>query len=306
MQRYDSCRLYHSYTVNFQTTLERVKLWDSFLKSGSATPLQAQPSLPDMNGSGGKHSGTHQLSSSQKKRIRELLKTARKDPAHSQLGLQSYLLSPIQRIPRYKLLLEALAECTPSLDDPSQPDADLVIALRLISDLTLEMNEKTRDSEGRKRLLYWQARIKSRGQSPLVAPHRSLLKEGTMVLSRVVRRKSAIVTTKNAMSEEQTSLVQIHTLDVDTTPQTLVRTKRRILLVRAMMLTLAHSVRSSISSAAIVSFFSPGQRVTTTRSTSSPWSDWADRSAVLTNLLHSLALSLVSCSSADTCAQTPS
>ena len=217
------CRLYHSYTVNFQTTLERVKLWDSFLKSGSATPLQPQPSLPDINGSGGKHPGTHQLSSSQKKRIRELLKTARKDPAHSQLGLQSYLLAPIQRIPRYKLLLEALAECTPSLDDPNQPDADLVTALNLIADLTLEMNEKTRDSEGRKRLLYWQARIKSRGQSPLVAPHRSLLKEGTMVLSRVVKRKSAIVATKNMMSEEQTSLVQIHTLDIDTTPQSLVR-----------------------------------------------------------------------------------
>lgn len=214
-------KLYHSYTVNFQTTLERVKLWDSFLKGGSATPLQAQPSLSEINSGGGRSPATHQLSSSQKKRIRELLKTARKDPAHSQLGLQSYLLSPIQRIPRYKLLLEALAECTPSHDDPNQPDANLVTALNLISGLTLEMNEKTRDSEGRKRLLYWQARIKSRGQSPLVAPHRSLLKEGNMVLSRVVKRKSAIVATKNIMSEEQTSLVQIHTLDIDTTPQSL-------------------------------------------------------------------------------------
>ena len=45
------------------------------------------------------------LSSSQRKRIKGYLKRCRMNPRHSQLNLEGYLLLPVQRIPRYRLLV---------------------------------------------------------------------------------------------------------------------------------------------------------------------------------------------------------
>lgn len=45
------------------------------------------------------------LSSGQKKRIKGYLKRCRMNPRHSQLNLEGYLLLPVQRIPRYRLLV---------------------------------------------------------------------------------------------------------------------------------------------------------------------------------------------------------
>lgn len=45
------------------------------------------------------------LTSSQRKRIKAYLKRCRMSPRHSQLNLEGYLLLPVQRIPRYKLLV---------------------------------------------------------------------------------------------------------------------------------------------------------------------------------------------------------
>jgi hypothetical protein len=45
------------------------------------------------------------LSSSQRKRIKQWLKRCRMNPRHSQLNLEGYLLLPVQRIPRYRLLV---------------------------------------------------------------------------------------------------------------------------------------------------------------------------------------------------------
>jgi hypothetical protein len=47
--------------------------------------------------------------------------------------------------------------------------------------LASEMNERKRESEGRHRLLHWQQRIGNRFKSPLVQPHRQLVREGSMV-----------------------------------------------------------------------------------------------------------------------------
>ena len=47
------------------------------------------------------------LSSSQRKRIKQFLKRSRLNPKHSQLNLESYLLLPVQRIPRYRMLVSA-------------------------------------------------------------------------------------------------------------------------------------------------------------------------------------------------------
>jgi hypothetical protein len=45
------------------------------------------------------------LSSSQKKRIKSYLKRCRMSPRHSQLNLEGYLLLPVQRIPRYRMMV---------------------------------------------------------------------------------------------------------------------------------------------------------------------------------------------------------
>lgn len=49
--------------------------------------------------------GVPNLSASQKKRIKAYLKRCRMNPRHSQLNLEGYLLLPVQRIPRYRLLV---------------------------------------------------------------------------------------------------------------------------------------------------------------------------------------------------------
>jgi RhoGEF domain len=112
-----------------------------------------------------------------------LAQRCRSHPKHSQLNLESYLLLPVQRIPRYKLLLESLVACTPADDGSStlSPHPVLGKAVDLMTALASEMNERKRESEGRHRLLYWQQRIGNRFKSPLVQPHRHLVREGSMV-----------------------------------------------------------------------------------------------------------------------------
>lgn len=48
---------------------------------------------------------TTPLTDKQRKRIKSFLKRCRLNPRHSQLNLEGYLLLPIQRIPRYKMLV---------------------------------------------------------------------------------------------------------------------------------------------------------------------------------------------------------
>lgn len=110
------------------------------------------------------------LSSTQRKRMKAFLKQCRAHPQHSQIGCDSYLLMPIQRVPRYKMLLEALLSCTP-VDDGSymlSPNPRIAAALELVTHLATDLNERKRESEGRQRLLYYQSRIGQKFKSPLV------------------------------------------------------------------------------------------------------------------------------------------
>jgi hypothetical protein len=49
--------------------------------------------------------GIPNLTTSQRKRIKTYLKRCRLNPRHTQLNLEGYLLLPVQRVPRYKLLV---------------------------------------------------------------------------------------------------------------------------------------------------------------------------------------------------------
>ncbi|KAJ3145277.1 hypothetical protein HDU86_001113 [Geranomyces michiganensis] len=90
------------------------------------------------------------------KKIRTLLKHARTHPQHSQINLQAFLLLPVQRLPRYKLLLESLLGCT----GPEHEDFDpLCRAVEQVRARVAECNENKRAAEDRETALAVTARI---------------------------------------------------------------------------------------------------------------------------------------------------
>jgi hypothetical protein len=133
-------------------------------------------------------SGVPLLTSSQKKRIRSFVKRCRLDPRHTQLNLEGYLLLPVQRIPRYRLMvcihyrfvgsvtnrivyqLENLRRSTPPQYEYMEDSIDR--AFNEIASLANNINEGKREAESRHKLVHWQARIRGRFPSPLVQPHR--------------------------------------------------------------------------------------------------------------------------------------
>jgi ribosomal protein S15P/S13E len=147
----------------------------------------SNPGVADVGSSSA--NGMANLTTSQKKRIKSYLKRCRMNPRHSQLNLEGYLLLPVQRIPRYRLLvshilslilikltlrkLEELLRSTPPSNGYIEDPLDK--ALAEISSLANNMNEGKRESESRRKLVQWQSRIRGRFPSPLVQPHRSVL-----------------------------------------------------------------------------------------------------------------------------------
>ncbi|ODN81762.1 hypothetical protein L202_02145 [Cryptococcus amylolentus CBS 6039] len=191
---------YSTYITNFDNALARMKTW-SGTSSGTSTPtfpgkagsnmsstaINAGMSAISLPSAAPTASGP-QMSSSQKKRVKAFLQKGKDHPMHSQISLESYLLLPIQRIPRYKLLLTELAMCTPARADGFRDTLD--DALIEISSLASLMNEEKRDADSRLRLINWQKRFTNSGRSPLVQPHRRLMFEGPLTLSRIVKKAS--------------------------------------------------------------------------------------------------------------------
>jgi hypothetical protein len=84
------------------------------------------------------------LSKSSMKRFAHFLKMAKSHPQHTQLNLQSYLILPIQRLPRYKLLLSELLDAS---DIEHDDFASLSKAKEFISSQIIHLNEKKRLKE---------------------------------------------------------------------------------------------------------------------------------------------------------------
>jgi len=120
-----------------------------------------------------------------KKKMKEFLRRCAKHPNHNQLALQGYLLLPVQRIPRYKMLLRDLLENTWSDHVDYQ---DISTALDKISSRADEMNERKRQYENHEKVLLIQNRIIGQYKTPLVQPHRKVVREGMLHLIRVVTR----------------------------------------------------------------------------------------------------------------------
>ena len=70
---------------------------------GISMAITSSPNaLPDTSPAA---TGIPNLTTSQRKRIKSYLKRCRLNPRHTQLNLEGYLLLPVQRVPRYKLLV---------------------------------------------------------------------------------------------------------------------------------------------------------------------------------------------------------
>ncbi|KAF9480056.1 hypothetical protein BDN70DRAFT_857500 [Pholiota conissans] len=230
-------KMYSSYINNFDSSVQRVKYWTSDKNApapSSPQALMTSPSSSQLVGLGismamasspnvisetsPAATGIPNLTTSQRKRIKAYLKRCRLNPRHTQLNLEGYLLLPVQRVPRYKLLLEELLRSTPPtyeyMDDP------LDKALAEIALLANNMNEGKRESESRRKLVQWQTRIRGKFPSPLVQPHRRLIMDGPLLLTRVVRKSSVSFEAINAQGDA--SIVQIDCLAPELTPRPLV------------------------------------------------------------------------------------
>ncbi|KAJ7169601.1 hypothetical protein C8R46DRAFT_948810 [Mycena filopes] len=225
-------KMYSSYINNFDNALQRVKNWTAAPGPSNTTPTMTPSasqlaglgltlssiSSPNVTPDAGSASGVPPLSTSQRKRLRKYLDRCRISPRHSQLNLEGYLLLPVQRIPRYRLLLEDLLRSTPPtyeyMDDP------LDRSLAEISLLANNMNEGKRESESRRKLVQWQARIRGKFPSPLVQPHRRLIMDGQLLLTRVVRKAMVSFEAINAQGDPCT--VQVDCLAPELTPRPLV------------------------------------------------------------------------------------
>ncbi|GJN89431.1 hypothetical protein Rhopal_002411-T1 [Rhodotorula paludigena] len=166
-------KIYSSYINSFDDALARIQTWAKTSgRSRSNTSTSASgssPALGSLNTFDATAGLPSTLSSSQKKRIKSWLKRCRAHPSHSQISLESYLLLPIQRIPRYRLLLETLLSATPellpvdaapvtssplaqdALAEPDDPHQVIARAVREMDEVAVTLNESKRENEGLKR-----------------------------------------------------------------------------------------------------------------------------------------------------------
>ncbi|XP_072400066.1 rho guanine nucleotide exchange factor 39 [Diabrotica undecimpunctata] len=91
--------------------------------------------------------------------------------------LSALLITPIQRVPRYKLLLTQLLNLTKPTEDDYE---SLKECLEKIEDAAEHINKIVEDQENMQRLLELQRSLKS-GEPNIVTPGRTLVKEGILV-----------------------------------------------------------------------------------------------------------------------------
>eukprot|EP01105_Mastigella_eilhardi_P007301 TRINITY_DN1879_c0_g1_i11.p1 TRINITY_DN1879_c0_g1~~TRINITY_DN1879_c0_g1_i11.p1 ORF type:complete len:371 (-),score=65.39 TRINITY_DN1879_c0_g1_i11:584-1696(-) len=127
--------------------------------------------------------------------------------------LNSFLILPVQRIPRYKLLLEDMLNHTV----PSHSDHKLLEeALVTIKAVANEINEAIKDQEKRKNLLAIQRRIGQQLPFNLVEPHRSFVREGELwkVCRKTKKRRYFFLFTDLLLYGEETSTGFKHHLHI--------------------------------------------------------------------------------------------
>ncbi|KAJ1924779.1 hypothetical protein IWQ60_004973 [Tieghemiomyces parasiticus] len=118
-----------------------------------------------------------------RKKFAKFLALAKRQPDHNQLNLLGYLLLPVQRVPRYKLLLEQLLACTPV----THPDHnELQRALAEIQVRADEINEKKREQERNIKIIQIAHHIRGSSAIHLIQPHRRFIRRGMLYLESQV------------------------------------------------------------------------------------------------------------------------
>lgn len=103
---------------------------------------------------------------------------AQRDSAPTALDIMSYLIMPIQRIPRYELLLRELKKHTPDNDPDSMA---LEAAFSEVQAIARFINERKRQVENMSEVLEFQSRISDLPEKHiLVAPARRLVRFGEL------------------------------------------------------------------------------------------------------------------------------
>lgn len=105
-------------------------------------------------------------------RFKDFHKECEQKPEAQGLSLASFLIMPIQRIPRYKLLLVEVIKNTP----PEHPDDKLVQGHDELRDIAMEINNSIKEIENRTKLLALQTTC----DTPLFAPNRWFIREGDL------------------------------------------------------------------------------------------------------------------------------
>ncbi|CEH15703.1 Predicted Rho/Rac guanine nucleotide exchange factor/faciogenital dysplasia protein 3 [Ceraceosorus bombacis] len=182
-------KMYRQYVNGLDGAQARVAAW---LQSMPTVATSGRGSTP--RPSTASEATPSALARKQVKRVRSFLQHAKADQRHTQINLESYLLLPVQRLPRYRLLLEDLVRYTPAhrVQHGANGFNPMVAALEAITELAHGVNEAKRQNEQDQRLLAWQARAVGRWPNPLVLPHRRLLRDGPVTLTRVVKRKASV------------------------------------------------------------------------------------------------------------------
>jgi FYVE/RhoGEF/PH domain-containing protein 5/6 len=86
-------------------------------------------------------------------------------------GLQSFLILPVQRMPRYEMLLKELFKDTP----PTHPDhTTLTTAIDAIVKINIYLNEKKKQAESNQRLLDLAQDLSGKLAHELVRPNMHL------------------------------------------------------------------------------------------------------------------------------------
>lgn len=105
-------------------------------------------------------------------------------PECRNLTFEAYLITPIQRIPRYKMLFQDLLKHTPD----THPDyKNLEKSFQVIDEVARYVNQNIKDQENMEKLLVIQNSISGLPETLLV-PGRKLLKEG--ILMKVCRKSN--------------------------------------------------------------------------------------------------------------------
>ncbi|KNC81541.1 hypothetical protein SARC_06148 [Sphaeroforma arctica JP610] len=123
--------------------------------------------------------------------VRDALKDLEYTPQVNGLPMRSFMITPIQRVPRYKLLFEDYLKHTPE----QSPDNPLIQrALTITSEVAMAVNDAVRDRQNVDQLLTAQAKFINSSKLDLIVPGRKWVWEGrVMKMSRKgLQQKSGV------------------------------------------------------------------------------------------------------------------